>query len=456
MRSTRYLMLVALSVIFGKEGEILNAGKMQGSFPFSIFFEFWGLKRKRLRMKRIGVVLLLCVCAITQVFGQQKRPFITKWKLDKGSFDFPLQRETYAVVNNFIRAYKEGDPDRVPCEVRNFIVFGENRNGWELIIPEDGIYILEIPAESISHLGCSGGKGLVVRPDAWRLISVEQWGDVKWRELHCAFAGCTNMTISPDAGVPNLREAHSMKWMFYRCKNMNSPLNDWDVSYVTDMVGMFQEAESFNQPLDLWNVRNLDFMRDMFCNAKAFNQNLGAWEFEGRYDEKDFGLQHCGMDVENFSKTLTGWAEKHAGLLSVHVHAAGLYYNAAGRRALESLQRRNWYIDGARRLEHYILFRKPEFVARVDSESNLRISHEGLDEDEIAQLELEVEDESVVKIVDTKSLRIMGLEEGATKVTVRIPENDNHDELEATCQVSVKPSRKKPSSSETKKGEARK
>ena len=39
MRSTRYLMLVALSVILGKEGEILNAGKMQGSFPFPIFFE---------------------------------------------------------------------------------------------------------------------------------------------------------------------------------------------------------------------------------------------------------------------------------------------------------------------------------------------------------------------------------------------------------------------------------
>ena len=429
--------------------------KCKGVSP-SPFFDFWGLKRKRLRMKRIGVVLLLCVCAITQVFGQQKRHFITKWKLDKGSFDFPLQYQTYAYVNKSIRAYKEGDPDRVPCEVRNFIVFGENRNGYQLIIPEDGIYILEIPAESISHLGCSIGQGMVVRSDAWRLISVEQWGDAKWKSLHCAFAGCTNMTISPDAGVPDLSETYSMQWMFYRCKNMNSPLNDWDVSSVRNMTGMFQEAESFNQPLDLWNVRNLDDVKDMFCNAKAFNQNLGAWEFGNRYYKKDFGLQHCGMDVENFSKTLIGWAGKHSELLSVHVHAAGLYYNAAGRRALESLQWRDWIIDGARRLEHYILFRKPEFVAHVDSESNLRISHEGLDEDEIAQLELEIEDESVVNIVDTKSLRIKGLEEGATKVTMRIPENDNHDELEATCQVTVKPSRKKPSSSEAKKGEAKK
>ena len=39
--------------------------------------------------------------------------------------------------------------------------------------------------------------------------------------------------------------------------SFNQPLNDWNVSKVTDMIGMFCGAISFNQPLNKWNVSNV-------------------------------------------------------------------------------------------------------------------------------------------------------------------------------------------------------
>ena len=48
----------------------------------------------------------------------------------------------------------------------------------------------------------------------------------------------------------------------------NQPLNNWDVSNVTDMGGMFMYASSFNQPLNKWNVSKVKYMYDMFYDAR--------------------------------------------------------------------------------------------------------------------------------------------------------------------------------------------
>ena len=53
--------------------------------------------------------------------------------------------------------------------------------------------------------------------------------------------------------------------MFYNARVFNQPLNDWDVSNVTDMNNMF--IMSFNQPLNDWDVSNVTDMNNMFFNA---------------------------------------------------------------------------------------------------------------------------------------------------------------------------------------------
>ena len=49
--------------------------------------------------------------------------------------------------------------------------------------------------------------------------------------------------------------------MFYQASDFNQPLNEWDVSNVTTMLGMFYGASTFNQDLSGWNVSNVTDMK---------------------------------------------------------------------------------------------------------------------------------------------------------------------------------------------------
>ena len=65
--------------------------------------------------------------------------------------------------------------------------------------------------------------------------------------------------------------------MFDAARSFNQPLNNWNVSKVTNMAEMFYDAKSFNQPLNNWNVSNVTFMNRMFNGARSFNQPLNNW-----------------------------------------------------------------------------------------------------------------------------------------------------------------------------------
>jgi surface protein len=74
-----------------------------------------------------------------------------------------------------------------------------------------------------------------------------------------------------------------MASMFANTFSFNKPLNNWNVSNVTDMNRMFRdealgnEGSIFNQPLANWDVSNVTNMSLMFRNHRKFNQNLVLW-----------------------------------------------------------------------------------------------------------------------------------------------------------------------------------
>ena len=66
--------------------------------------------------------------------------------------------------------------------------------------------------------------------------------------------------------------------MFNRAESFNQPLNNWDVSNVTNMFGMlamFRRATSFNQPLNNWNVSNVGNMDATGSAAHKLKAVLG-------------------------------------------------------------------------------------------------------------------------------------------------------------------------------------
>lgn len=76
--------------------------------------------------------------------------------------------------------------------------------------------------------------------------------------------------------------------MFYGTEHFNYPLNDWNISNVTNMRHMFSNAGEYNQPLYKWDIRgkNIEWM---FYGANKFNQNLSCWDVSDRSDSMTYG-----------------------------------------------------------------------------------------------------------------------------------------------------------------------
>ena len=138
-------------------------------------------------------------------------------------------------------------------------------------------------------------------PDASKLVSIDQWGDVQWTTMRSAFRGATNVvyaaTDAPDLsrvtdvsnmfrnvfafnGDPSSWDVSSvttMSHMFYNATSFNGDPSSWDVSSVTTMSHMFYNATSFNGDVSTWNVSSVTDMSGMFDGATSFNRDISAW-----------------------------------------------------------------------------------------------------------------------------------------------------------------------------------
>jgi surface protein len=93
-----------------------------------------------------------------------------------------------------------------------------------------------------------------------------------------------------------------MEYMFKDARSFNQPLNNWNVSNVTNMAGMFFNARSFNQPLNNWNVTNVTNMRSMFYRAEQFNQPLNNWNVGNVTN-----MSSMFEDARSFNQPLNNW-----------------------------------------------------------------------------------------------------------------------------------------------------
>ena len=66
----------------------------------------------------------------------------------------------------------------------------------------------------------------------YKLLSIEQWGDIKWTSMKGAFAHCKNLKINA-SDKPNLSNVRDMSYMFYGAFNIHKEaIKDWDLSSV--------------------------------------------------------------------------------------------------------------------------------------------------------------------------------------------------------------------------------
>lgn len=95
--------------------------------------------------------------------------------------------------------------------------------------------------------------------------------------------------------------------IFHNCTAFNQPLNTWNTSKGTTMEMLFTGASSFNQPLDSWDTSSVTSMLFTFLDATNFDQSLQTWDLSSLTSANQM-IQNSGLKCENYSKTLSGWA----------------------------------------------------------------------------------------------------------------------------------------------------
>ena len=111
--------------------------------------------------------------------------------------------------------------------------------------------------------------------DKDKIISVEDFGDLGYKNLSRAFFGCTNLGVF-EGGVTS--DVTNMASMFDGATQANPNVSEWDVSSVTNMASMFDGATQANPNVSEWDVSSVTNMFSMFGGATQANPNVTKWD----------------------------------------------------------------------------------------------------------------------------------------------------------------------------------
>ncbi|OJX30428.1 MAG: hypothetical protein BGO86_00320 [Chryseobacterium sp. 36-9] len=191
--------------------------------------------------------------------------------------------------------------------------------GGDVVIdfPKSGLYKLNIVTNS--QFKFNSKVTVPNDPEAKKLISVTQWGDVNWSpDLSQMFWYCSNLNIGA-TDIPNFQNVTNMSSMFAECSNLKTIpyINNWNVGNVTNMSYMFFKNSLFDESLSNWNVGNVTNMEAMLSFASAFNQNLGNWNVS-----KVTTMRGMFRDASSFNQPLENWNVEN--VVDMYV----MFYNA--------------------------------------------------------------------------------------------------------------------------------
>lgn len=178
--------------------------------------------------------------------------------------------------------------------------------------------------------------------------NIGNWDTSKVTNMTQMFWEATN--FNQNIGNWDTSKVIYMSGMFSSATNFNQFIGNWDTSKTTNMNGMFKSATKFNQNIGNWNISGVDDMRDMFNGAINFNQNLGNWKLRSNgisANNMSNMIDNSGMDCENYSKTLYGWAQNINSPTFRKFGAVGRRYGTSGQIYRNKLvQLKGWTITG--------------------------------------------------------------------------------------------------------------
>ena len=110
--------------------------------------------------------------------------------------------------------------------------------------------------------------------DRKKILSVESFGDLGYKNLSGAFYGCTNLGDF-EGGITS--DVTDMGQMFRNATNANPDVSNWNVSAVIAMNSMFQDTNSANPDVSNWDVSAVNSAAFMFYNSNSANPDVSSW-----------------------------------------------------------------------------------------------------------------------------------------------------------------------------------
>ena len=154
---------------------------------------------------------------------------------------------------------------------------------------------------------------------------ISNWNTANVTNMAFMFADAK--AFNQNIGNWNTASVTYMSLMFSGASAFNQNIGNWNTGNVTGMDSMFSKASAFNQNIGNWNTGNVSDMGAMFSRASTFNQNIGAWTLNANVN-LTFILANSGMDCNNYSATLQGWAANPITPPGRSLGANGKIYNA--------------------------------------------------------------------------------------------------------------------------------
>jgi hypothetical protein len=278
--------------------------------------------------------------------GRELSPeFSTRWYFQNSSTELQIAVQTDGVANFSWNAYPSGNSGN-----------GTINNASFTLTSLPGINIaagdtvdLYIEGQNLRRFGVRTGLGSTgVSNQILNLIDVFEWSDAPFINMNNMFQAAANLQQISAPGVPNLQNCTNMGFMFYQCTAFTggASMANWDVSTITNMTSMFDAVPNFNINIGSWNTENVDNMAWMFFGASSFNQTLGAWDLSSVTQMQNF-LNNSGVDCDNYTQTLIGWADNPNTPNNITLGATGRQYGTNAVAARNTLvNTKGWTING--------------------------------------------------------------------------------------------------------------
>jgi surface protein len=140
--------------------------------------------------------------------------------------------------------------------------------------------------------------------DRKKILSISDWGILKFGNNGDYFYGCSNLTLTAVNDTPDISLTSNMSQAFRECTSLTTVnnLNSWNTLSVNDMSYMFSFSPLFNSNIGSWDVSNVTTMQGMFYDTTLFNQDITGWNTSSLDD-----ASYMFSDASNFNQDISVW-----------------------------------------------------------------------------------------------------------------------------------------------------